>query len=203
LYGEMQATAPAGWRFTYAPMSAPGASGVDATGDGGRAIPRFLPASRAYRSKRSIATGTCIREPTVAVAPVSAMISGTRSACSFMSSSVTARSSAARSATGVEAHAGNASCAARAASSAWSTDASGASPTTASVAGFTIGAVPFAPSTRSPPISSFHSWSDQSAMTSLSTLTSGRCSGGQGYSSEPSRFVVESKRLRAGYPGTQ
>ena len=40
-------------------------------------------ARRPWRSarKRSIATGTCIREPTVAVAPVSAMISGTRSAC--------------------------------------------------------------------------------------------------------------------------
>ena len=81
-----------------------------------------------------------------------------------MSWSVTARNMAARSATGVADHAGNASCAARAASRAWSTDASGARPTTSSVAGFTIGDVPFAPSTSSPPISSFHSWSDQSAI---------------------------------------
>src|SRR5262245_2041724 len=41
LYGEMHATAPAGWRFTYAPIRAPGASGVEATGDGGSGIPRF------------------------------------------------------------------------------------------------------------------------------------------------------------------
>ena len=47
LYGEMQATAPTGCRFTYEPMSAPGASGVAATTDGGSGIPRFLPASRA------------------------------------------------------------------------------------------------------------------------------------------------------------
>ena len=47
LYGEMHATAPTGWRCTYAPMSAPGASGVDATGDGGNARSKSSPASRA------------------------------------------------------------------------------------------------------------------------------------------------------------
>ena len=46
------------------------------------------------------------------------------------------------------------------------TDASGASPTTSSVAGFTIGAVPASPSTSSPPIRSFHSWCCQSAIAS-------------------------------------
>ena len=44
------------------------------------AMLRSFVAPRAYRSKRSIATGTCIREPTIAVAPVSLMMSGTRSA---------------------------------------------------------------------------------------------------------------------------
>src|SRR3954452_23008534 len=46
LYGEMHATAPTGSRLTCAPMSAPGASGVLRTGDGGSAIPMSLPASR-------------------------------------------------------------------------------------------------------------------------------------------------------------
>ena len=105
-----------------------------------------------------------MREPTVAVAPVSEMISGTRSGLSSLSRSATASSSAARSSAGVADHAGNASCAARAASCACATDASGASPTTSSVAGFTIGAVPAAPATSSPPIRSFHSWCCQSAI---------------------------------------
>ena len=105
-----------------------------------------------------------MREPTVAVAPVSEMISGTSSVPSSLSRFAAASSSAARSSAGVADHAGNASCAARAASCACATDASGASPTTSSVAGFTIGAVPASPATSSPPIRSFHSWCCQSAI---------------------------------------
>ncbi len=47
LYGEMHATAPTGWRFTYAPMSPPGASGVACTGWGGMGMPMLFVASRA------------------------------------------------------------------------------------------------------------------------------------------------------------
>ena len=47
LYGEMHATAPTGWRLTYAPMRPPGASGVACTGWGGMGMPMLFVASRA------------------------------------------------------------------------------------------------------------------------------------------------------------
>ena len=100
----------------------------------------------------------------MAVAPVSEMMSGTRSGPSSSRRAAAAFSSSARSSAGFADHAGNASWAARAASWAWATDASGASATTSSVAGFTIGAVPASPATSSPPIRSFHSCCCQSAI---------------------------------------
>ena len=118
----------------------------------------------------------------MAVAPVSAMISGTRSGPSSLSR-FGDRAAAAR----------------RARAPAWpttpgtpparrgrrpapaSTDASGASPTTSSVAGFTIGAVPASPATSSPPIRSFHSWSaSRPSLVPSSSRVPGD-SGGQGY----------------------
>ena len=62
-------------------------------------------------------------------------------------------SSSARCSGVVRLHAGNAAAAASAAASTCAADASGASPTTSSVAGLTTGEVPAAPSTRSPPMS--------------------------------------------------
>ena len=47
LYGEMQATTPTGWRFTTAPTSPPGASGVDGATWGGTGIERSVVAMRA------------------------------------------------------------------------------------------------------------------------------------------------------------
>ena len=47
LYGEMHATAPTGWRFTNAPMSPPGASGVAGIACGGSGMPMVFVASRA------------------------------------------------------------------------------------------------------------------------------------------------------------
>ena len=59
-----------------------------------------------------------MREPTAAVAPVSEIISGTKSAARSLSRTETACKSRARSSGAVAAHLGNASRAARAASSA-------------------------------------------------------------------------------------
>ena len=64
------------------------------------------------------------------VAPVSAWTSGTSSAAWGARRSASRASSAARSSGGVRLQAGNASAAARAAAATWSTDASGARPTT-------------------------------------------------------------------------
>ena len=93
--------------------------------------------SREYRSKRSALTGTCIREPTEAVAPVSAMTRGTSSSFLARMAVAAALSRARRSSAGVAAHAGKAARAAAAAASASATEAFGAWPTTSSVAGLT------------------------------------------------------------------
>ncbi len=76
-------------------------------------------ASRAYVSKRVHAVGTCICLPTVSVQPVSAITSGSRSWKRALIASAAFASSSARASGVVCDHAGNASCAARAASSAW------------------------------------------------------------------------------------
>ncbi len=94
--------------------------------------------SREYRSKRSAHTGTCIREPTEAVAPVSAMTRGTSSSFLARMAAAAALSRANRSSAGVAAQPGRASRAASAACSASRTEASGAWPTTCSVAGLTM-----------------------------------------------------------------
>ena len=77
--------------------------------EGGKAISQLRVALRAYRSQRSIATGTCMRDPTIAVAPVSLMISGTKSPCRSRKVSAKACNSRALSAGGVRHHAGKAS----------------------------------------------------------------------------------------------
>ena len=87
------------------------------------------------RSNRSAQTGTCMREPTDAVAPVSAMTRGTSSSFFARMAALAAFSRARRSSTGVAAQAGKASRAAAAASAASPTEALGALPTSCSVAG--------------------------------------------------------------------
>ncbi len=82
--------------------------------------------------------GTCMVWVVRRVAPVSACTSGTSSSIRSRSRSAALLSSAARSSGFVRLHAGNASAAAAAAASTCATDASGAVPTTASVAGFTM-----------------------------------------------------------------
>ena len=72
------------------------------------------------------------------MAPVSAMISGTKSPISAKIRCDTLPSSAARFSGFIAAHAGCAAFAAAAAASTSSTDASGASATTSSVAGLTM-----------------------------------------------------------------
>ena len=137
LYGEMHATTPTGWRSPSPPMSPPGASGVEGITDGGSGIERSSSAPRAYRSKRATAWGTCSAEPTFIVAPVSAMISGSRSSLRWRIASASADSSCARVSGEVRFQPGSASRAACAAASASAALASGAAPTTASVAGLT------------------------------------------------------------------
>ena len=79
-----------------------------------------------------------MREPTDAVAPVSAITRGTNSSFLARIASAAFFSRARRSSTGVAAQAGKASRAAAAAASASATDALGAWPTTSSVAGLRI-----------------------------------------------------------------
>ena len=137
LYDVMHATTPTGWRSASALMSPPGASGVaTATCGGGRAGPRARRSSE-YRSKRLTAIGTCRLDPTAAVAPVSAITSGSSSSARAEMACAARAMSAARSAGGVADHPGKASRAAAAAASASATVALGAWPTTSSVAGFT------------------------------------------------------------------
>ena len=84
-----------------------------------------LDRERAYVSKRVHAVGTCICLPTVAVQPVSAITSGSRSSKRALIASAVFCSSSARYSGFVCDHESNASRAARAASCAWATDASG------------------------------------------------------------------------------
>ena len=79
-----------------------------------------------------------MRDPTAAVAPVSAMTSGSRSFALLRMASAASAMSARRSSTGVAAHPGSASRAAAAAARASAREALGASPTTCSVAGLTM-----------------------------------------------------------------
>ena len=83
--------------------------------------------------------GTCMVEATRWVAPVSACTSGMSSSMRSRSRSAARLSSSARCSGLVRLQAGNAAAAASAAWRACSTEASGASPTTSSVAGFTTG----------------------------------------------------------------
>ena len=76
-----------------------------------------------------------MRDPTEAVAPVSAMTRGTSSSPLARMAAAAFFRRASRSSTGVAAQAGKASLAAAAAASASSTEALGAWPTTCSVAG--------------------------------------------------------------------
>ena len=135
LYEVTQAITPMAWRLTKALMMPPGAKGVAWAVCGTNEVWSTARGSREYRSKRSAATGTCMREPTVAVAPVSAMTSGRRSADLARMAAAASRMRALRSSWDQAAQAGWASLAAAAAARASSALALGARPTTSSVAG--------------------------------------------------------------------
>ena len=96
-----------------------------------------------------------MREPTVAVAPVSAMTSGSSSEDLARMAAAASRIRAPRSSADHAAQPGWASLAAAAAARASSALAFGARPTSSSVAGFTISYVPSAASTHLPPIRSW------------------------------------------------
>ena len=138
LYGVMQATTPTGARRASAPMRPAGAIGVAGISWGASGMTFGSSAPRAYRSNRLAATGTCIARPTAVVHPVSAITRGTKSSSFSRTRTAAADSSSARCSGVVCDHDSNASRAARAASRACCTDASGATPTTSSVAGLTI-----------------------------------------------------------------
>ena len=105
---------------------------------GGNGVTVDSIAPRAYRRRRSIVVGTCIVVATRSVAPVSACTSGTQSSWRARTASAKRSSSVARCSGLVRDQAGKASAAALAASATCSGDASGAGPTTSSVAGLTM-----------------------------------------------------------------
>src|SRR3954447_23362004 len=100
-------------------------------------------------------------------APVSAWASGTSAGASHSSRSAALASSSERCCGVVCDHAGKAAAAAAAAASASAADASGARPTTSSVAGFTTSYVPLEPSTASPPIQSLYGLSVRTAVSAM------------------------------------
>ena len=121
-----------------APMIPPAASAVAGISIGDNGMSRSSIAPRAYRSKRATTWGTCMVLPTVAVQPVSAITSGTRSSEWARTASAAFASNSARYCGLVRDQLANASLAARAASSDCCTDASGACPTRLPFAGLWI-----------------------------------------------------------------
>ena len=79
LYGVMHATTPTGWRFTTPPIRPPAASGVVGITDGWQRDPMSWSAPLRVALEAGDGLGHLQRGPTVRVAPVSAMISGSRS----------------------------------------------------------------------------------------------------------------------------
>ena len=135
LYEVMQATTPTGWRTASAPITAAFPNGPPSLTCGG--IAHSAGSTFAYRRKRAAPTPTCMPRAVPVVAPVSAWARaayGTR--LLWMMSAARART-AARSSGEVRDHGPKASRAAAAAACAWSREASGAHPTTSSVAGST------------------------------------------------------------------
>ncbi len=137
LYEVTQVTTPTGWRTARAPITAALPKGPASLIWG--AIGSSTGSTRAYRWKRAAPTPTCMPRAVPVVAPLSACARsayGTR--WRRMWSAVRARI-AARSAAGVLDHGPKASRAAAAAACTCSREASGAHPTTSSVAGSTTG----------------------------------------------------------------
>ena len=117
LYGVMHATAPTGWRRAIAPIRPPGASAVCGISIGGSGM-TFDSSAYARSTCRSApppaAPASACRR--VAVQPVSAITTGSRSSKWSRIASAVFCSSSARTSGEVCDQAGNASCAARAAS---------------------------------------------------------------------------------------
>ncbi len=137
LYEVMQVTTPTGWRTASAPMTPALPIGLASLICGGSADSTGSRAPCAYRWKRDTATATCMPRAVPVVAPLSAPA---RSACRSKSRRRTAAArsrTAARSRAGVRDQLANASRAADAAAWTCARLASGARPTTPSVAGFT------------------------------------------------------------------
>lgn len=133
LYDVMQVTTPTGWRITSEPNTPALLSTVAGAIDGG-ARSTGSRAPFAYRLKRAYAVPTCIIIAVCGVAPDSAAARAGRSPP--LNSRSAARSRIAARCSGADCdHVSNAFEAASAAACACSTDASGARPTTSSVAG--------------------------------------------------------------------
>jgi hypothetical protein len=138
LYGVMQADTPTGCRAAMAPSNIPGASCDAIDSLGGNGSSHSPKAKSAYSYSRLAQPGTWAPAATARVAPVSAWTSGTSSSCRSTQRSAAARSKAERSLRLVSDQESKACLAAAAAAATSSTVASGARPTTSSVAGLMI-----------------------------------------------------------------
>ncbi|GDY85034.1 hypothetical protein SAVCW2_42330 [Streptomyces avermitilis] len=133
LYDVMQVTTPTGCRTARAPMTAALPNGPASLICG--AMGSSAGSTRAYRLNRAAPTPTCMPRAVPVVAPLSAWASSAYGTRLRRITSAARPRTAARSSAGVRDHAAKASRAAAAAACTWSREASGAHPTTASVAG--------------------------------------------------------------------
>lgn len=158
LYEVIQVTTPTGCRTATAPKTPARPIGPASLICGTTALSTGSSAPFAYRRKRAAPTATCMPRAVAVVAPVSARASSAYGVNSRWMTSAARSRIAARSSGAVRDQLSKASRAAAAAAYTCARLASGASPTTSSVAGSRISYCPPSGSTHSPLMNNFGSY---------------------------------------------